>query len=285
MRGMHGLLSAIGLLSFCGSAHATILPPNDLHLEDDINSRNANITEQAFNEIIDEVVAIYEPIVTAHGGKLVAVKNWKNSTVNAMADRSGKNWRIHMWGGLARRAEVTPDGFAMVVCHELGHHLGGFPIRKMLFSAWAANEGQSDYWAAQACARKLWESSDNRLFADSVDSIAKASCDKAWAGDADRFLCYRTVTAAHSTTTLLGALNKKKVSFAAQDTKKVGSTMHSHPQAQCRLDTYLAGAVCEMDFNEAVIPKSEDEQRRESCFTADGHAMGSRPLCWFAPKK
>ena len=28
-----------------------------------------------------------------------------------------------MYGGLARRAEVTEDGFAMVLCHELGHHV------------------------------------------------------------------------------------------------------------------------------------------------------------------
>ena len=62
-----------------------------------------------------------------------------------------------MFGGLARHKLVTPDGFALVACHEMGHHLGGAPRR----GGWASNEGQSDYYATTKCARRIWAEDNN----------------------------------------------------------------------------------------------------------------------------
>ena len=47
---------------------------------------------------------------------------WKNDTVNANAQQRGRNWIVNMYGGLARRPEIFFRRFAMVLCHELGHH-------------------------------------------------------------------------------------------------------------------------------------------------------------------
>src|SRR6478609_9034269 len=72
-------------------------------------------------------------------------------------------YRVHMYGGLARRPEVTPDGFTLVVCHEVGHHFGGYPFVRDAY--WAANDGQADYFSTLACARRLWQNqpADNAL--------------------------------------------------------------------------------------------------------------------------
>jgi hypothetical protein len=281
------LLTCLSGFAFAPLASATILPPNDLHLQDNLHSRDANIDQALFDSITDEIIDLFQPVVNQHGGKLKANKNWKNSTVNASANKSGNNWVINMYGGLARRSEVSPDGYAMVVCHELGHHLAGFPQKKIFFwGMWAANEGQSDYWASQVCARLLWKDDlvQNESFEASVDASAKASCDSAWGSDADRFLCYRIASASYSITNLLGALNKQgKISFQIPDKKVVRSTNHNHPAAQCRLDTYFSGALCEVEFDVSMIPKDENEQRQQSCFSIDGFDIGTRPRCWFAP--
>jgi hypothetical protein len=65
-----------------------------------------------------------------------------------------------VYGGLARHGEITPDGFALVLCHEIGHHLGGVP-RYSGANGWASNEGQSDYFAATKCLRRAWQSDQN----------------------------------------------------------------------------------------------------------------------------
>ena len=66
---------------------------------------------------------------------------------------------------------MTPDGFALVLCHELGHHLAGNPR----VQAWAANEGQSDYFSTQSCARELWsgETAENAKAALTVPKTPK----------------------------------------------------------------------------------------------------------------
>ena len=51
-------LSALSL-GVTSWAHASILPPNNLHLEDNINFI-ANMTEEEFKAIIDGVVKHYE---------------------------------------------------------------------------------------------------------------------------------------------------------------------------------------------------------------------------------
>ncbi|HYX34722.1 MAG TPA: hypothetical protein VE954_16615 [Oligoflexus sp.] len=43
-------------------AFGDFLPPNDLHLEDNL-LRDANVTEEDFNNVIDQVEAIYAPII------------------------------------------------------------------------------------------------------------------------------------------------------------------------------------------------------------------------------
>lgn len=288
--------SLFGLSAFLAStASASILPPNDLHLRDN-PSILANITEEEFNQIINEAVEIYKPLAAAHGATLKSNNLWTNTTVNASAQQNGKDWIINMYGGLARRAEVTPDGFAMVVCHELGHHFGGFAFYGG--SDWASSEGQSDYFATQSCARQIWRSqvAENAAYATQVSGTEKDKCDSVWSVQNDRNLCYRTVAAGKSLATLLSALNNGGVpSTDTPDRTQVRTTQTSHPQAQCRLDTYFAGSLCKVEFDETVIPgryhpqgqtslAAEEVAAQSSCMAATGWLAGNRPRCWFAPK-
>ncbi|MBF0443849.1 MAG: M48 family metalloprotease [Oligoflexales bacterium] len=272
------------------------MPENDLYLED--NLFNANMTEDTFNAILDNIKTYYEPIIQGHGATLVIERNWSDSTVNAYAYQEGTSWYIAMFGGMARRAEITEDGFAMVACHELGHHLAGFPFYPD-GNEWAANEGQSDYFATLACARKIWPATEraemekngikcaselpsNRVLADTVDPVAKEKCDSVYTDLCltDKYDCYRAAMAGYSLGNLLAVLGKTKVSFSTPDKKVVTKTSNSHPAAQCRLDTYFAGALCNMSWQDSLIPADEKESTKVNC--AKG-SVAQRPLCWFKP--
>ena len=289
-------LLMIGLIWGSSLAGASF-PPNDLHLQDNLHAKDANMTEVEFNNIIDLAVEHYASVIESHGATLKFNRLWTNSTVNASAQQSGSTWIVNMYGGLARRPEVTPDGFALVVCHELGHHLAGYPLYNRGFGNWASNEGQSDYFASQACARKIWgaQKLENSLFRSTVDPLAKEGCDAAWATEEDQNLCYRVAMAGHSLASLLGALRQSPaVSFSTPDQNQVAGTSDGHPQAQCRLDTYYQGALCDADFDTYLIPgrNHPEGQRSEgaeavaaenSCTRAAFDPMGTRPRCWFKP--
>ena len=271
----------------------SFMPDNDLHLQDDVNREDANVTEEEFNRVIDQATDIYAPIITAHGATLNFNRLWSNSTVNASASQSGSTWTVNMYGGLARRPEVTSDGFALVVCHELGHHLGGFA---MYTNRWASNEGQSDYFATLSCGRLLWrsETEKNAGFRKTVDAYPKAKCDATYETTEDQNLCYRLAMGGLSLAKLLAALGNDEISWETPDQNEVSATSDSHPAAQCRLDTYLAGSICTAEFDPNLIPgKSHPDGQRSigaeieaaanSCTRAALFERGARPRCWFKP--
>ena len=283
---------AFAALSVCSlSAQASILPPNDLDKEDNLEMI-ANMTQKEFKEIINGVISFYNEPAANQGAKIKVNAMWDNSTVNASAQQMGSSWVINMYGGLARRPEVTPDGFAMVVCHELGHHFAGFAFKG---SSWAANEGQADYFATHACARRVWgkQKEVNASFRTQVGQFEKSKCDEAYSVQDDRDLCYRTTAAGLSLATLLSKLgNSGEPRFETPDDNKVARTNDNHPAAQCRLDTYFQAALCGTPFDPMVIPAknhprgqgsldAEKEAAKYTCTELDSKAFGLRPTCWF----
>lgn len=221
-------------------------PKNDLWIgKDDKGVRQ--VTEKAFNKIIDVAKEVYSPIFKEKGFDLEIGNNWDDGTVNAYAYQSGKTAHVEMFGGMARHPEMSPDGFLLVLCHEIGHHLAGEPLYTR---GWASVEGQSDYWGAKVCMRKILE--DNRLFRDyfTSDEIAKQACkDKA-----DKKMCYRISMAGRSLGRVLASLRRSPMpEFDTPDHSVVDTVFEGHPMAQCRLDTYFSGAL-----------------------------EGERPECWFA---
>ncbi|MDB2447495.1 hypothetical protein N9W79_02590 [bacterium] len=279
--------------AFLGSTFSfgTILPENNLHLEDNL-AITSNITQDDFFDIIEKVEDYYKPVVATHGGNLRIEKRWLENTVNAYALRRDHHWIVSMFGGLARRPEVTPDGFMLVVCHELGHHLAGFPFAK----DWASNEGQSDFFATQVCAKNMWKDDveTNALSRDSINPTAKDTCDAVYSDEADQNLCYRSANAGKSLATLLAVLNKQvDPAFETPDTSSVSKTYDKHPEAQCRLDTYVNGALCTTEFDDFYIPglkygkwhekkKAEKDSIKYSCSQKNSdHVLSQRPKCWF----
>jgi hypothetical protein len=261
-----------------------IVPENNLRIPVSVKSING-ITSEEFDKVIDEVSTVMSPIVASHGGKLTVVKLWDDETVNAYAEQEGDVWKVSMFGGLARHETITRDGMALVVCHEIGHHIGGAPLYswKADKSGWASTEGQADYFATTKCLRQVWENDNNEEIVSRIDvpATVKELCGKHNVWNRDYALCVRGSMAGDSVAKLFAALEQHApAKFDTPDPKVVKYTNENHPASQCRLDTYFQGALCEVD---ARVEFSKDSEVTGACHKTLGHKIGMRPLCWFKP--
>jgi hypothetical protein len=241
------------------------------------------MTEEKFNAIIARVSDLYAPIVKSKGGKLQMNNNWTDETVNAYAQRTGSTWSVNMFGGLARSPEITDDGFMGVVCHELGHHIGGAPKKGGWIGAWASNEGQADYFATLKCLRRVLENDDNFAITSKmkIDAEVTTKCEMIYKSASEIALCQRVSMAGKSLATLLSSLGGTGVvAFTTPDKSVVTKTNDAHPAAQCRLDTYFSGVLCDKAILDEVDNK---DPIKGACVKSDGHEFGVRPLCWYKP--
>jgi len=258
------------------------LPPNDLSIPVD-SPMAKGIVEAQFNTVLNTIEKIYKPIVAARGGVLQINRRWTDATVNASAQQSGKTYILNMYGGLARHETVTMDGFALVACHELGHHLGGAP-KTGGWNPWASNEGQSDYYANLKCLRTVFADSSSKNFThlSEGDEVAMKGCEAAFSSTEDQAICFRAAMAGKSVAYLFKALRNETVTprFDTPDPKVVTTMMTVHPPTQCRMDTYLQGSLCTQPVSSEL---SNTNPAAGTCTRSAGFPGGYRPLCWYKP--
>ncbi len=273
------VLAAVGSSVFAYQRFAPVtlcegfLPPNNLSIPvGDVRARG--IDEAMFNSVLDRVQAAYTPIIAAKGGRLSVNRKWTDPTVNASAQQMGNVWHINMYGGLARHAAVTEEGFALVACHEIGHHIGGYPK-----SSWATNEGGSDYFATLKCMRLLY--GENAPLGD-VDPVAEAGCSGQFEGEGARNGCRNGVRGGQSVAFLFQALRNSPTppKFDTPNTTVVDQMYNRHPETQCRLDTYYQGALCGASQGTDV---SNSDPNAGACTARNGQRVGLRPRCWYKP--
>lgn len=301
------VVALFGPLVFCGHTHfhpATegikhwFLPENQLHLEVPVIQND--MTQEQFQKTIDDIKSLYCPIFESYGAGCDISGEWESTIVNAYAMRYDGNWVIALYGGLARRHELSPDGFAAVACHEVGHHIAGFAFKSfVLGDNWAATEGQSDYFAAHACLPELWrdETLINASFRSQALPLAKAKCDSVWTRLDDQNLCYRITSAVQTVALMIarssGRFPDPKISTPSET--EVAETFEGHPVPQCRLDTQIAAALCPIPFDFTKIPgdglgqsnrslAAEIDSTNTTCHRARGYNASARPRCWFAPR-
>lgn len=261
--------------------HGTCFPKNNLRIPDN-QFVSSNVSEEAFHQILDDIETVYRPVIAANGKELVVRRLWETDTVNASAQQIGNQWILNMYGGLARHEKITEDGFALVACHELGHHLGGAPKKGV---RWASNEGQSDYFATLKCFRKIYGNADNTSYLESAAKKNKAVysfCTKNYDSQEEQAFCARSVAAGKALGSLLATLSKQELPKVATPDQTVATrTIDSHPKAQCRLDTYVAGTLCDADVDSEL---SNIDPNIGTCSRKFGDTIGVRPLCWYKPE-
>ncbi len=275
------------------------LPENNLHTDAPFFGGESSVSQEQFFSIINKTEVFFAPLIAQHNAFLTVQKFWDNPTVNAYATKYFVNgvtiWNVAMYGGLARRPEITPDGFQLIVCHELGHHLAGYSFYNRPDNM--ADEGQSDYFSTHACLRAVWKDSmsENKSALAQARSDIAALCKLSWKTPVDQAICARSVEAGKSAASLMASLERSpapQIDTPSPDVVSV--TNHRHPAAQCRLDIYIAGSVCAKQFDLNFIPginyygqssnslDSEIQSNKFVCNKYDGDLVGTRPRCWFA---
>lgn len=245
---------------------------------------NTNKTPAKFEKFTNRIVSLYADTIKELGGNLKTEFLWDSTDLNAYAEKNKSNWKIVFHGALYRDKRVTDDGFIMTVCHELGHLLGGAPFK---LGHETSAEGQADYWASTVCAKKYFTKYPEKVVTS--NGFVRDQCSKKYENDIPaQKICYRTTMAGYSLASFLGLQSEgKQPRFETPDKHVLDVTDQLHPIAQCRLDTFLAGSLCELEdssvrFEEKILGDklTTDFKCTE---TIDGQLVqvDKRPKCWF----
>lgn len=207
-------------------------------------SLQAQMTERQFKRVLHSVEEVYEPVVNALGARLIVYSGYQFNTVNAVAQRDEDKWMISFYGGLAKHRKMTEDGLRFVVCHELGHHLGGAPFKldSEGLERWASAEAQADYFATSECLPNVFKHDGK-----SEDVVARlpVGLKEQFSNNCSDAICLRSLWAAYNAVTVFNSLHTDEPmpQFNTPDVSEVPSTEREYPSLQCRMDTMLAGVL------------------------------------------
>jgi hypothetical protein len=261
-----------------------LFPENDLHLPFDLN-QPSGITQSEAEEIIKKIELIYSPIIKSKGLHFKINKLWTSDIVNCSAILEENTFFIELHGGLTRHPLLTRDSFALTLCHELGHYLGGAPKFEIMENKrWSSLEGQADYFATLKCMRRLFYDDNNAEIVKKMNppmSLVE-KCFQAWGENKEKYLCIRSGMAGLSFAKLLDLFERQDVQlyFDKPDTSVTAFTLEGYPGLQCRLDTFLHGSLCKIGHE---IDVSSREENVGTCYDKLVHENGFRPLCWYNP--
>ena len=225
----------------------------------------AALTQEDFNQVIDRVEGLYP--VTEKGEKITVNRLWMGSAIGDHAIRipvsTLENPVVAITGTAAKDASITKDAFAMVVCHEFGHHLAKGPrigFRKL--ESWSAAEGEADYWATSKCLKAYFSKyEDKESNPEDLPLELKGRCEDLNTDPKELFQCYRASAAVVSLSKYLVDKNKSQVDFSskAPAVKELVRRFRKDGfRDQCRVDTWLAGV-----------------------YAGSSAAHGERPGCWY----
>ncbi len=266
-------------------SHFAQNPLTNIEKQDDFEA--GNISKKEFLRIIERVKKIYVPIFRDLDMNFKIEYLWEDKQLNAFAGMSGPDRFILLYGGYARQKLMTPDAYLSVVCHEIGHHLGGFP--KKMNSTWSSSEGQADYFSTLKCMKEVLESDpENSPMADALnlpDDI-KLQCRSQFNGDDQYNICLRSSKAAEDYGKVIANIlvpgSEKNISLMTPADELTFVTNLRHPSAQCRVDTKFQGALCNVS---PLISLDDEDETIGSCNVSDFSILGKRPACWFVNRK
>jgi hypothetical protein len=279
------------LLSLCLLAAVSLsintyasFPDNSQNIPVNNNKKSlVRLTEDVFLQWIEVFKKQMGPVVAKRYSKELTVQpHWEDSRVKAWATRDMEdNAVINITGGLARHPLMTQEAFTLLLCHELGHQFGGAP-KKMRgrsdLRSWSSAEGQADYYAATRCFPQFVKAGIFKKTKEHAPSVYKVCL-------TDQ--CTDVVEAGLSVARLFHDVTSvgDVPGLEQKDSRKVFRTIYKHPRPQCRLDTFVSGANCDMSALEKSNIDDSDPLVGVCPTNPDENREGGRPACWFSAEK
>tara|TARA_B100001094_G_C18085485_1_gene747510 strand:- start:20 stop:892 length:873 start_codon:yes stop_codon:yes gene_type:complete len=271
--------------SFCFALGAkshrhSAFPENDLWVPSSshfaaVDEWNNGYEEAAYHQVLDAFYQLYAPRIELLGGVFIIERDWTDGAVNAFSWKGGNQFGIEIPGGISRYELMNEEAFILVICHEMGHILGGAPHREG-----TSFEGQSDYFSSLKCMREMLPLLPRPQVIVGGDCMKAFGQDEGGRQGAELQSCQNTFRGALALTSLYARVEGSPFPKPeTPDTKKVSRSSHKHPKAQCRLDTILAGMLCPVAVDQAV---SEANPATGTCMRPE-YEREARPRCWYRP--
>ncbi len=238
-------------------------------------------TEKDFLELIGRVRKVYDPIFESRGYEVEYLLYWDVEEGNAMTSEAKDMKKAYFMfsGGLLRAKYMNKDAFLYAACHEMGHHLGGFPKEKEL--AWCSTEGQADYFANLRCMKEILKGDPENAKARELKlpGNIRKKCEKIYSDEESINICLRSTKAAEDAFRFLQAKERgadADPSLFNQILLPVNETIMRYPGHACRAETAYRGAICDRDGE-----LSDTDETAGVCHKKNGDRNGMRPGCWF----
>lgn len=239
------------------------------------------VTEDQSREVIQRLSTLYAQDVAALGGRL-DIAELDTMRFDAFANQMPNgDFQVRLTKAVRFQQEMSLDGYTLIACHEIGHHVGGAPL---FTNGQMSVEGEADYFGNLKCMRRYLESLPaSELFAGpkpSLDLVAR--CAKKFSNSTEVQVCARSLQASIDLGRVLDVMSGVAIQpnrLDTPDTSVVSETFEDHPATQCRVDTYRAGALCEVSLRE---PISRTDPNAGVCNQRIDPAQ-QRPRCFYAP--
>ena len=274
-----------------------LLNPNASLAESEFRERTPERKAQ-YDRILDTIYNLYAPIIEEKGKTFKILRyEWPYNSLHVRMRRgyngeNGDTWHVIPPGGIFLHNQMNNDAFTLITCHEVGHHIGGVPEKRSYPTGtfyWSTNEGQADYFAASKCFRRFAEvtGGNNKFLQDEnypqLDKRSLEKCRASFSHPELQAICLRTIRAGVVLSKFMADFNDMStdtVNPHTPDPTIVDRTYDQHPDPQCRMDTFISGALCSKDhWTEMGYQSTADG----ACTRKEGYERGSRPLCWFNP--
>lgn len=192
----------------------------------------------------------------------------------------------------ASNRKMTNDVFALTLCHEIGHYLGGAPKiikgRNDLHDfSFLTGEGQADYWSSLKCIRdyfsKVSASKKAQRLVKKLPNFLKNKCKSVYSPKKEVDICVRSIAASIRFSELMheiyGYSFQKPPSPSTPSSDIATKTLRKrYPTVQCRLDTHISAALCNIP---SEIKVDDKNPFTGVCSQQSGDLIGYRPKCWF----
>lgn len=240
----------------------------------------ADVAQEQAEALVNETIDSYSKEIDAVHGLPVEIRfSWQHNMFQALGGRIENVVLFEFFGGLLK-GEMDLDAFAVFLCHEVGHALGGYPEVRPYPFPMNSVEGQADYFATSKCLRRIFEKEDNAALIrhTEIPESIRSPCYSVFQDEEQAAICMRSLIGARKAFRIM--YEDQSLGFETFDRSIVSSTLMTYPSKQCRLDTLKAGALCVKDARD---PFSFTNSRNGAC-NEDGERaelIGARPKCWF----
>lgn len=111
-----------------------------------------------FYSIPAQVISLFNKELKKVNDPLLLDAQWESPYFGAGISYYNDQFRMMILGGTTRIDGMSLDAYAAIVCHELGHIIGGAPLQTITGAEWSSSEGQADFFAASVCLPRYFAS-------------------------------------------------------------------------------------------------------------------------------